>query len=112
VPQADADGNDRGGIRLPEAAVPLGVYTGWNTRAPETGAAGTMSALAGSFFPFRRSEIARRYGSKDQWMARVAAAAEELTVARRLLPEDRARILEHAGQLWDAVHAGPEKPAW
>jgi hypothetical protein len=32
VPQVDADGIDLGGIRLPEVAVPLGTYTGWNPR--------------------------------------------------------------------------------
>ena len=30
VPQVNADGNDVSGIRLPEVAVPLGTYTGWN----------------------------------------------------------------------------------
>ena len=34
---ADADGNDRGGVRLVELEVPLGTHTGWNERAPETG---------------------------------------------------------------------------
>src|SRR5438093_3084239 len=30
VPQADADGNDLAGIRIPELAVPLATFTGWN----------------------------------------------------------------------------------
>src|ERR1700689_489520 len=34
VPQVDADGNDLGGIRLPEVAVPLGTFTGWNYELP------------------------------------------------------------------------------
>jgi len=37
VPQVDADGNDIGGLRLPEVAVPLGTYTGWNLRVPSDG---------------------------------------------------------------------------
>ena len=35
VPQVDADGNDLGGIRLPEIAVPLGTYSGWNIALPQ-----------------------------------------------------------------------------
>ena len=35
VPQVDADGNERAGIRLPDIAVPRGTFTGWNLyRAP------------------------------------------------------------------------------
>ncbi len=30
VPAVDADGNEIAGIRLPDVAVPLGTYTGWN----------------------------------------------------------------------------------
>ena len=32
VPQVDADGNERAGVRAPEIAVPLATYTGWNFR--------------------------------------------------------------------------------
>ncbi len=46
VPAPDADGNDRGGVRLVELRVPLGTHTGWNERAPETGfACGTAASL-------------------------------------------------------------------
>ena len=34
VPQVDADGNELGGIHLPEITVPLATYTGWNLRDP------------------------------------------------------------------------------
>ena len=30
ITNVDADGNETAGIRLPEIAVPLGTYTGWN----------------------------------------------------------------------------------
>ena len=33
VPKTDADGNDVAGIRLPEIAVPVATYSGWNVRA-------------------------------------------------------------------------------
>ena len=34
VTQVDADGNELSGIRLPNVAVPLATYTGWNFRSP------------------------------------------------------------------------------
>jgi hypothetical protein len=34
VPQVDADGNDVGGVPLPEVTVPLGTFTGWNRSVP------------------------------------------------------------------------------
>jgi hypothetical protein len=37
------------------------------------------------------------------WLGRIAVQTDELIAARRLLAEDRARVLEHAGQLWDFV---------
>jgi hypothetical protein len=37
VPRTDPDGNDIAGIRLPEVAVPLATYTGWNLRALPAG---------------------------------------------------------------------------
>ena len=37
VPKTDEDGNDIAGVRLPEVAVPLATYTGWNLRALPAG---------------------------------------------------------------------------
>src|SRR6185369_6192250 len=43
VPAVDADGNERAGIRLPEIAVPLATFTGWNLRSERVGAAGALA---------------------------------------------------------------------
>src|SRR5579859_443019 len=43
VPQCDANGNDLGGVRLPELQVPLATYTGWNLRDPGIGASDRKS---------------------------------------------------------------------
>ena len=51
VPQVDAHGNERGGIRLPHVAVPLGTFTGWNYTVPRLanldylGACGQLSPV-------------------------------------------------------------------
>ena len=52
VPQVDADGNELGGIHLPEISVPLATYTGWNLRDPSIGGAGQRVAFEGSYLPF------------------------------------------------------------
>src|SRR5207302_11174182 len=37
VPAVDSDGNEVGGIRLPDLTVPVATHTGWNPRHTETG---------------------------------------------------------------------------
>jgi hypothetical protein len=111
VPAPDEDGNDRGGIRLPDIAVPLGAYTGWNLRRPEMGAPDYPARWSGSFFAFARTEeertkagdprpsLAARYATKDDYVRRVAAAAEALEREGFLLQEDALEIVEKARAL-------------
>jgi len=54
VPQSDADGNDMGGVRLPELQVPLATYTGWNLRDSSIGAPDQRVSFLGSFIPSPR----------------------------------------------------------
>ena len=97
VPQVDADGNDVGGIRVPELAAPLATYTGWNLRHPETGAPVDVVQLTGSYRPFARTRaerdqsgdprvsIAERYPSREAFIERVQ---EGIECARRATPPD------------------------
>ena len=62
VPLPDADGNDRGGIRLPAVAAALGTYTGWNLRHPAIGAGDQLGRWLGSFIPFAPNQAARADG--------------------------------------------------
>jgi hypothetical protein len=78
VPQTDADGNDLGGVRLPELQVPLATYTGWNLRDASIGAPDLRVSFLGSFIPLARTaaerdksgdprlSVAERYGSREQ----------------------------------------------
>lgn len=60
VPLPDGDGLDRAGIRLPEVAVPLGTYLGWNIRRDWT--LGTrLGRWEGAFLPFPPTEERRRF---------------------------------------------------
>ncbi len=107
MPQVDEDGNDIGGLRSPEIAVPVGTHTGWNLRRAGF-AEGDLASLAGSFVPFARTRAEResngdprrsieeRYESHDEYVSRVAEAAWELVSAGFLLDEDAARYVDAA----------------
>lgn len=115
VPVPDADGNDKGGVRLVEVQAPLGTHTGWNLRAPETGFAWATSRFDGSFVPFARTEAERaasgdprpsleaRYRTRDDFVAAVRAAAERQIAAGLLLPEDMDRTLSGNTGLYDRI---------
>jgi hypothetical protein len=115
VPAPDADGNDRGGVRLVELQAPLGTHTGWNLRAPETGFAWATSRFDGSFLPFARTEAERRanndprpslearYPTRNDYVAAVRAAAERQIAAGLLLREDLERTMERNVGLYDRI---------
>ena len=112
VPQVDRDGNDLGGIRDPEAAVPLATTTGWNFRDPSIGNAKDIYQLLGSYVPFAATKTTRRltadprlslqerYRGLDDYLRRVRRSAMDLIQRRLLLAEDLEGILERARQHW------------
>jgi hypothetical protein len=115
VPQVDEDGNERAGIHLPEVAVPLATYTGWNFRKAEIGAPNELVSLLGSSIPFAPTRAAReaakdprrsieeRYKSQEDYLAKVEQAADALVKAGYLLVDDEPRILQRAGDQWDMI---------
>jgi hypothetical protein len=117
VPTPDADGNDKGGVRLVELQAPLGTHTGWNLRAPDTGFAWATSRFDGSFVPFARTEAERvaagdprpsleaRYATRDAYVAAVRAAAERQVAAGLLLQEDVERTMKENVGLYDRIIA-------
>jgi hypothetical protein len=109
VCKVDADGNEVAGVRLPDIAVPLATYTGWNEyKAPYP--AGELADRDGSYLPFPpdpaarkaagdpRLSIAERYATRDDYVARVQAVATALVRERLLLQEDADRYIERARQ--------------
>ena len=117
VPAPDADGNDRGGVRLIELQAPLGTHTGWNQRAADTGFAWATARFDGSFVPFARTEaersaagdprpsLAERYPTREVFAARVRTAADRQVVAGFLLPEDAPLAVERNLGLYDRILA-------
>ena len=91
VPQVDTDGNELAGLRLPDIAVPTGMFTGWNLyRAPMP--EGELADREGTYLAFGEE----RYPSKDAYVARVREVVEALVRDRLLLDEDAAGYLERA----------------
>ncbi len=116
VPQVDQDGLDIAGIRMPELAVPLATYTGWNLRADEIGAPKMLATQAGSFIPFARTKAERmksgdprlsieeRYAGKDDYLKKFEAAAKSLADQRYLLPGDVSALAQRGAAEWDFVN--------
>jgi hypothetical protein len=112
VPQVDADGNERDGVRLPEVTVPLATYTGWNLRDPSIGAPDQRVSFEASYIPFPRTaaerqktgdprkSIAERYASREDYLDRYKKAADGLVQQRWILPEDRAALLRRGELEW------------
>jgi hypothetical protein len=105
VAAVDTDGNEVAGLRLPHVAVPLGTWTGVNVYRDLPG---ELCDRDGIFLPFARTKAERektgdprpsmeeRYTGRDDYVAKVTAAAEALVAARLLLPEDRDRYIAAA----------------
>ncbi|HXV62336.1 MAG TPA: alpha/beta hydrolase domain-containing protein [Vicinamibacteria bacterium] len=117
VPAVDGDGNERAGIRLPEQAVPLATYTGWNLFNDASGPTDTLSSMQGSFIPFPGTEkerqakgdprlsIEARYRDRTEYLGRVAEAAIELVNEGYLLARDVVPVIELASEHWDYLNA-------
>jgi len=112
VPQVNADGNERDGVRLPEITVPLATYASWNLRDPSIGAPTERVSFECSFIPFPknaaerkkmkdpRKSIAERYAGHDDYMKRYASALDELVKQHWILPEDREAVVQRGEQEW------------
>jgi hypothetical protein len=107
VCKVDADGNEAAGVRLPDIAVPLATYSGWNEYKPPY-PTGELADRDGSCLPFAidkaarqaagdpRPSIAERYKSGADYVAKVEAVVAALQKDRLLLAEDAKRYLERA----------------
>jgi hypothetical protein len=107
VPQADADGNDIAGIRVPEIECPIGSYTGWNLRSAAIGAPEQLLGNTGSWIPFARTPgndprraIVERYASESEYAACIERSAKRLVDRGLLLPNDVPEIAKAAAQHW------------
>jgi len=104
VPRTDADGNDIAGVRMPEIAVPLATYTGWNLRANGNGdgcdASGTKINFATT--PSTRSpgdprkSILERFPTHQAYVGAVTQAVQKLQKDGFLIDEDAQAYIDAA----------------
>lgn len=118
VSAVNGDGNEIGGIALPELAVPLASHTGWTLRHPDIGGAEQLLVFAGGTLPFARTRAERtaagdprpsieeRYGGREDYLAHVREAAAALARDGYLLEEDIDLSVARAARLWDWIVTG------
>src|SRR4051812_38533018 len=115
VPQVDADGNERDGVKLPEITLPVATYASWNLRDPSIGAPDQRVSFEASYIPFPktaaeqqangdpRRSIAERYSGREDYLTRYTNAVNDLVKQRWILPEDRDAVLARGEQEWAEV---------
>jgi hypothetical protein len=115
VPQVDADGNDLGGIRMPDISEPLGTCTGWVFRPVMTGIPNELVPLQGSWILFAlhraqrqqsgdpRPALDERYPTKEAYLARVSDSARALVDQGFLQTEDLEPLRRQAADRWDWI---------
>ncbi len=96
VPKIDADGNELAGLRLPDQALPIATFTGFNAQKDKAG----PPCAAGAALPFAATKVDReknsdprpslveRYGSRAYFVATMRVVADKLVKERLLLQRD------------------------
>jgi hypothetical protein len=106
----DRDGNEVAGIKSPLLQNPLGTYLGWNTFPAgfQRGQTCIQNAPAGGYVAFAETKAAReavgdprlsleeRYGTRENWLAGVRAAANAMVQERLLLRADADAMIAQA----------------
>ena len=115
VPQVDADGNERAGVRTAESLVPLATYTGWNFRNRAIGGPTLVVSLLGSRIPFPRTAgdaasthdprraIADRYASREAYLAGAKQATDTLVHGGYLLAQDVEQVMARMQGQWEVA---------
>jgi hypothetical protein len=110
VPSVDRDGNEVAGLKSPLLQNPLGTYLGYNTFAGgfQKGQTCIQNAPAGGYVAFAETKEARiatndprpsleeRYGTRENWLEGVRAAANEMVAQRYLLKADADAMIAQA----------------
>lgn len=115
VSDVDDDGNETGGVRMPDVAVPVATHTGFNVRHAKSGGNGQILEYVGLSLPFAKTEgererkgdprpsLAARYATRDEYVAKVRAAATDLARDRYILDEDVELCVTIAVERYDGV---------
>jgi hypothetical protein len=101
VPELDSDGQPVGGVRFPEADLPLG-----RPEPPAVPPVITTTNVCGNFGgydPFPAAELRRRYGSSSAYEQRVQPLVERLVDQGWLLPDDRQWVIDDLRRRFEAA---------
>ncbi len=90
APARAGDGNTLGGVVLPDVEAPLGAHGLQNTVDKDP------CRLGAGYEPYPMGAVKARYGSADEYVARVTSAASKLVERRLLLREDAEAIINAA----------------
>ena len=115
VANIDSDGNELGGIRLPDLEVPVGTHTGWNLRHPDSGSPDDIIPMKGISVAFAntkankeknqdpRRSLEERYESREKYSELVRISAKKLVDQKYLLNDDIEIVLEACMARYDAA---------
>lgn len=107
LPRTNDDGHDLAAVLMPDVAVPLATYSGWNVRRSGY-AEGELCGINGIQIPLAKDEaerrarkdprlsIAERYRTQSAYVQQVTSAASRLQAERFLLAEDAQRFIDAA----------------
>ena len=98
LPTTDAQGNEKAGVKMPDTAVPLATFAGYNLRKSGF-VAGNQSNLNGAQIPFAlltasksasdpRKSIQELYGTKSGYISAMNSAVDTLLSNGYMLPDD------------------------
>jgi hypothetical protein len=115
VSAVDSAGNEIAGVRLPDVAVPVATYLGWNPRHSDSGAPEQIIPMQGSSLLFAATREARertndprqalkeRYVNREDYVKRVQAEAWRLVADGYLLEEDVETVVANCAAHYDTV---------
>ena len=121
VSNIDDDGNETGGIRLPDLTVPLGSHFGWNLRHPDTKEPDQQIAMQGISIFFETSKenrenksdnrlsIQERYQSKQDFIDKVKEETNKLLQQNYIIKDDFDIVVEACEERYDVLISGKLK---
>ncbi|MEM7405871.1 MAG: alpha/beta hydrolase domain-containing protein [Pseudomonadota bacterium] len=101
VSEVDANGNETGGLRMPDVTLPVGTHTGFDPRHAETGGAGQILEYVGSSLP--RADLLGAAGARADYLANIRELTTQLITQRHVLPGDLELCVQLAAARYDAA---------